>query len=180
MARNPRLFSNEARLLQTKLACLRLKGEGKSYRWIGADQGISASTARNYVVEMLDEYKMPAVDEYRRQVLADSETQLSRLVELLATPQYVTNSKGEYAIGPDGSPILDKDFTLKVEGMIIKLRAETTRLLGANAPVQTEVLHVEVDQVDLEFRDLLSSRQAKNALKKQALEAATESDTDPA
>jgi hypothetical protein len=173
MARNPYSFTNDAELLQVQLACLRMRGEGQSYRAIGEALGISHGTARNYTNKMLDEYKMPAVDEYRRQVLADSEAQLGRLITLRNTPQYVTNAKGEYAIGPDGEPILDRDFPLKVEGMIIKLRSETTRLLGANAPVQTEITVTEVTQTDLAIADLLNAQKAKNSLAKQALEANT-------
>lgn len=168
---------NKTQDMAKKIAVLEMRSEGMSHRAIGELLGISYGTARNWELEMLDMYQMPAVNEYRKKVIAEAEFQLKRLHIMLKTPQYVVSSKGTYVLGPDGEPIQDPKYRIDIENAIMKLRDQLIRMLGANAPQQTEVTHIEVKPEDLEFMDLVNAQKAKTALAMDAFKAPTQGDS---
>ncbi|MET7739632.1 helix-turn-helix domain-containing protein [Streptomyces sp. NPDC005385] len=160
---NPYSHSNDSQLLKRRLAVLQMRTEGMSFRAIAAVLGVSYNTVRNDEKWALDEYQMPAVDEYRRKVIADAEAQLARLHQMLKKPQYVVSSKGTYVLGPDDKPIEDPKYRNDIENSIMKLRDQLIRMLGANAPAQTEITVEHVDSTDLEIRRLIEEQNRRNA-----------------
>lgn len=171
---NARNFSNDSQLLQRRLAVLSMRTEGMSFRAIAEVLGVSYNTVRNDERAMLDEYQMPAVDEYRRKVISEAEAQLKRLFGMLKKPQYIVSSKGTFVLGPDDQPIEDPKYRIDIESAIMKLRDQLIRMLGANAPAQTELTVIEVSQTDLAINDLLTAQRARTELAKQDFKASQE------
>ncbi|MDQ0907799.1 hypothetical protein QFZ22_003784 [Streptomyces canus] len=174
---NPRANGNDAALVERRLKAFEMKKRGMSNRAIAKQLGVSYTTIANDVQKCLDEYLVPAVDSYRRQMLAEIEDQLVRLYGYMNTPQYVTSAKGTIVEGPDGQPLLDREYYLKVEDRIARQLDQRAKLLGVFAPTQTEVTVTEVTQTDLAIADLIASQRAKNNLDKQAFGATTQGDT---
>lgn len=180
MARNPHAYANPAKLLERRLKAFEMKKRGMSNRAIAKLLKVSYTTIANDIQKCLDEYLIPAVDSYRRQMMAEVDDQLVRLYGYMETPQYITSAKGTIVDGPDGKPLLDREYYLKIEDRISRQLEIRAKLLGAYAPQQTEVTHYEVTQDDLGLIDLIKAQDARNALSKSAFKATTKGDTEPA
>lgn len=176
---NPRANGNDAALLERRLKAFEYRKQGMSFRAIAKLLGVSYTTVQNDVQKCLDEYLVPAVDSYRRQMLAEVDDQLVRLYGYMETPQYITSAKGEVVRGPDNQPLLDREYYLKIEDRIARQLEIRAKLLGVFAPSQTEVTVTNVDTKDLAIQDLINSQKAKNALDKSAFRSTTQGDSNP-
>jgi hypothetical protein len=168
---NAAQHANDAARLEKRLAAFEMKKRGMSLRAIGAELSVNHQTVANYIQETLDEYLIPAAESYRKQLLAEIDDQLERLRELNSKPQYVVNQKG-YVLDPQGKPMLDREYHLKVEDRISRLMDQRAKLVGAYAPQQAEVQVTEVTQADLAIADLIAAQKARNDLSRQELETA--------
>lgn len=163
--------SNDAALVARRVKAFEMRKQGQSYRAIAKVLGVSYTTVQNDVQKCIDEYLIPAVDSYRRQMLAEIDDQLVRLYGYMQTPQYITSARGEIVPGPDGKPLLDREYYLKVEDRIARQLDQRAKLLGVFAPNQTEVTITEVSQTDLAINDLLAAQRARTELAKQEFKA---------
>ncbi|MBT2365233.1 helix-turn-helix domain-containing protein [Streptomyces sp. ISL-10] len=168
---NPRAHGNDTVLLQRRLKAFELRKQGRSLRSIAKELGVSYTTVSNDIQKCLDEYLIPAVDSYRRQMLAEVDDQLVRLYGYMETPQYITSPRGDIVRGPDGNPLLDREYYLKIEDRISRQLEIRAKLLGAYAPSQTELTVHQVDSTDLAIADLIAQQKARTALERERFKA---------
>ncbi|WP_328937687.1 helix-turn-helix domain-containing protein [Streptomyces tauricus] len=162
---------NNPALLERRLKAFEYRKQGRSLRSIAKELGVSYTTVSNDIQKCLDEYLLPAVDSYRRQMLAEVDDQLVRLYGYMETPQYITSPRGDIVRGPDGNPLLDREYYLKIEDRISRQLEIRAKLLGAYAPSQTELTVHQVDSTDLAIADLIAQQRARTALAKEEFKA---------
>lgn len=135
---NPRANSNDALRSVNVAKAFQLRKKGMAFRDIAKELGVSHTTVQTYCKEALDEYLVPIVDDYRKQLLAELDDMIAKTWETLNTFAPMMQH-GKVVVDHEGNPMEDRDFTLKVMATLTKLLDQRAKLTGAYAPVEHKV-----------------------------------------
>ncbi|MFN2637849.1 MAG: hypothetical protein ABR585_12560 [Gemmatimonadaceae bacterium] len=116
---------------------------GKTYRAISDELSIGVGTAHRWVDEVLQATVLPSIEAVRKQ-------EIDRLMRYLDKLDARIEEEDDKAIA-----------------LALKVSERLSKMLGIDAPQQLHVEKTEVTQVDLAIRDILSSVEARNAMRKQ-------------
>lgn len=137
---------------------------GETFSSIGKSYKLSAPTVHALYWREINSYRAETVDEHRKKMLRQFESQEQDIRALLGKRHYAI-SEGHLIYLEEGEPPLeDDDFALRAFKSLRDLWAQKAKLIGANAPdkVQQQVEVVQVTQADLAIRELVQQHKAMN------------------
>lgn len=129
-------------------AC-RMYVAGKTYLEIAHELGYGdKSNARRAVQSILMETIKQPADEVRALLRARNEEIYMLAREVSRQTQYA-HSHGEVIYNPDGTPMIERELTLKAIDRMQRALAELAKLCGAHAAVKFENLSLEAVQAEI-------------------------------
>ncbi|MEU0467289.1 hypothetical protein ABZ215_25080 [Amycolatopsis sp. NPDC006131] len=171
MGANPSSRANAADRAEEQVQAYNLRLRGLSLREIGRQMGCSHEKVRQLIALEADARVLPLADELRKQQLDRLNEMRLRALEVLEREHYqffegrvvrMKNGDGEPVPVVDDSPVLSAiDRLLKVEDRMSKL-------LGLDAPVQSEVT-ATVEHRPVEVLSLIEQARQRTAEEEAAL-----------
>lgn len=166
MASNPHSRANPADRAEEQVKAYNLRLRGHSLREIGRLMSISHEKARQLISLEADARVLPLADELRKQ-------QLDRLNEMrmaalkVLEREHVHISEGRVVRDKDPEtgdytdPIVDDAPVLAAIDRLVKIEDRMSKLLGLDAPVQSEVT-ATVEHKPAEVLDLIAQAKARS------------------
>lgn len=191
MGSNPHSKANPAEQAEKQVQAYNLSLRGHSLREVGRLMGVSHETARKLISLEADARVLPLADQLRKQ-------QLDRLNEMRVAAlrvlerEHVHISEGRVVREKDPEtgeildPIIDDSPVLAAIDRLVKIEDRMSKLLGLDAPLQTEV-NATVEHKPAEVLDLIAQAKARTEQdeavlrgERQALEDAAREEYGPA
>jgi hypothetical protein len=144
MASNPSSRKNVAERAEEQAEAYRLRLRGHSLRAIGSIMGFSHEKARQLIALEAEKLTLPLADELRKQQL-DRLNDARLAVMAVLERKHVHISDGRVVRDKDpetgllGEPIEDDAPVLQAVDRLVKIEDRIAKLLGLDAPVQSEI-----------------------------------------
>lgn len=121
-----------------------LRGQGKSYRAIARELGVSVSSAHDAVMRAFRDTLSEPAEQARAVELARLEEAHDAALAVLLR-EHLTVSHGKIIVGNDGRPLIDDGPTLQAIDRIRALSESRRKLLGLDAPQRHELTMEAID-----------------------------------
>jgi len=155
---------------------MELRAQGKSYRYIGAEVGLSFMQVSNIIKDELKKAALPDIEEVRKQELSQ--------LEGLEQVAFGILEKHHYKISPTGKLVklpseLGEDYAedpvpvLQAIQTIRGLMERKAKMLGLDAPAKVEASITEYTEVDRQVMEWINEDKARKAASDQAQQAET-------
>lgn len=166
MASNPHSRKNSAERAEQQAEAYRLRLRGHSLRAIGGIMGFSHETARRLVQVEAEKLTLPLADELRKQQLERlNDARLAVLAVLERKHVHISEGRVVRDKDPEtglvGEPIEDDAPVLQAVDRLVKIEDRIAKLLGLDAPVQSEISAV-VENRPVELLGLLAQARARS------------------
>lgn len=153
--------ANDAKRAERQVRAYELSLRGHSYRKISeimkaeGYRQVSHVTVRTLIKLECDARVLPLADEWRKRTIDRLQIAINKLMEQIENPK----NSGQLARNSE---------------VLGKLEERLSKMLGADAPMQTQVQVTETTQSDLAMQDLMSEIQARQSLEEAQLAESVE------
>jgi hypothetical protein len=167
MAYNPHSKANNAEQAEKQVTAYNYRLRGHSLREIGKLMGVSHETARKLVSLEADARVLPLADELRKQQLDRLNDMRLKAMAVLER-EHVHIAEGRVVRDKDpetgefSDPIVDDGPVLAAIDRLVKIEDRMSKLLGLDAPVQSEIAAV-VEHKPTEVLSLIEQTRARVA-----------------
>jgi len=149
-----------------------LRLQGRSFRAIAADMGLSVSTVHDRVNDYAAGRLDPLADQYRQVELDRLDGLAVKAYEVLAR-DHVVAQQGRIVRDDEGKPLLDDGPVLQAIDRLVKISERRAKLLGLDAAVKVDAQVHQVDPADIELAQMVSEAKAKQAAEEARLKGET-------
>lgn len=111
---------------------------GLTFEAIGKRLGFSRQRAHKLYWDAMHAVQMQAVDTHRAAMI-DELAEAVRVAARILHTDHIAHSNGRVVYADDGSPVIDDGPKMDAARTIISAHARLAKLLGADAPVKSEV-----------------------------------------